>query len=166
MLTRASLLALLLATSALPARAVEQDITLTATVAGTCTVSDSDAPSAVNQALTVKSNGHVSTTPVTLTFPVSCNGPSTLQMTSTNTGLVGPAAVNGYVNKIAYVAATSGVFSAPFTLNVPFGAPQPPVQTQTPAAGDLTLTVTPADQGPLVKGTYSDTIHLVITPLQ
>ncbi|WP_414462422.1 hypothetical protein [Hyphomicrobium sp. DY-1] len=161
-----AMIALALCCAAGPAVAAEQVINLTATVSGSCSISDSASPSAVTQALTINGDGHVSTTPVTMTFPVACNGPSTLQMTSSNYGLVGPGTVAGYVNKIGYTAVTSGVFAAPFTLNVPLGAPQPPVETDVPAAGDLVLTITPQDQGKLVKGSYSDALHLVITPLQ
>jgi hypothetical protein len=90
--------------------AAGQEINLTATVPGTCTIADSASPSAITQNLTIDSQGKVSTSPIVISFPVSCNRTATLALTSTNTGLKGPAAMTNFENQINYVAQTSGLF--------------------------------------------------------
>jgi hypothetical protein len=166
MLARISLLALLLAASPLPAFAVSQDINLTATVTGTCTVSDSLTPSAINQALTINSDGTVSQSPVTVTFPVACNKPASLNMASANKALVGPAAVPNYANTIVYRAVASGGVFPDIELTSDNSAPQPPVFTSGPAAGNISLTITPFTTQPLAAGSYADTLRVTIEPVQ
>ncbi len=167
MLAKSCLLALLLADAPVPAFAVSQDINLTATVTGSCTVSDSLTPSAINQALTINSDGTVSQSPVTVTFPVACNKPASLNMASTNKALVGPAAaVPNYANTIVYRAAASGGVFPDIELTSDNSAPQPPVFTAGPAAGNLSLTITPFTTQPLAAGTYADTLRVTIEPVQ
>jgi hypothetical protein len=165
-----SLAALLIATSAF---AVTQEVHLTATVATSCTISDSTAPTAVTQSLSIDATGRVSTSPVTLTFPFQCNNAANLEVATANRGLSGPAAVSGYESKIHYTAATSGVFPA-VTYNTKVIAPDLPgggssyvSGTNAAAQGTLTLTITPtAHTNPLAPGIYTDTVRLIITPTQ
>jgi hypothetical protein len=155
------------------AAAVTQDITLTAMVPAICTVADSTSPAAVTQQLTIDPTGRVSTSTVNFTFPIACNKPATLEVSSVNTGLSGPSQLSGYENRIHYTAATSGVFPV-ITLNTA-NAPSPgpggsgPYTTTSsgPANGTLSVAVTPtANVNPLAAGAYTETLRLVITPVQ
>lgn len=144
-----------------------QDINLTATVAGSCTISNSNSPSAVSQALTVSSDGFVSTTPVVLNFPVSCNKPASLTLSTANRGLIGPAAAANYQNKIDYGATVTGGVFPDINITTTTDAPQPPVESSGPVSGSMSVNIVPVANGsPLAAGSYADTLRLTITPLQ
>jgi hypothetical protein len=173
MIKRSLLALLMLGAVGGDALAASQDINLTATVDGSCTISNSNNPAAVTQALAVSSDGFVSTSPVVLNFPVACNKPATLSMSAVNKGLVGPAAVANYDNKINYLAQTSGLFPVVSLDTQIAAAPLPgggdPYSSASagPVQGNLSVTVTPASSShPLAGGNYADTLRLTITPLQ
>lgn len=169
MLRLARLLALILLVP-VSAFAASQDITLTAIVPETCIITPTQSPS---HTLTIDSTNKVVTTPVTFSFPVACNSPATMSLSSTSTGLVGPAAAAGFENKINYRVVTGGLFE-PLTFDtlipaapLPDGG-NPYAKTSTePLQGTLTIGVTPApNASPLAAGTYTDTLRVTILPKQ
>lgn len=169
----ASLAALFMTISSAAALAASQDINLTATVEGSCTISDSATPSAVNQALTVSPSGFVSAAPVNVTFPIVCNKAARLELSTINGGLTGPDAVPNYLNRINYTAIAVGAFPS-VGLDTGINAPSLPdggnphqVTSNGPTNGDLSVTVTPTvGSAPLAPGNYADTLRLTITPVQ
>jgi hypothetical protein len=155
------------------AGAVTQDINLTATVPGMCSISDSLSPTSITQNLAIDVTGRVATTPIDVTFPIACNKPAAMVLTSSNFGLTGPAVFAGHDIKIDYAVTTSGIFP-PVTLNTRLNAPSLPdggspyaSASAGPANGTLSLRITPAvSTFPLAAGSYSDTLRLTVTPLQ
>jgi hypothetical protein len=149
-----------------PAGAVTQDINLTAIVPGSCTISGSGTPATAIQPLTVDGTGRVSTTTVTLSFPVSCNKPATVELTSVNSGLTGPTAISGFENKINYVATTSGLVPA-VTIDTAISATATGLPSSGPITGTLAVAITPvANVNPLMAGAYDETLRLTVTPAQ
>jgi hypothetical protein len=163
-----ALAALALFSVAGDALAASQDINLTASVAGSCTISNSESPSALTQALSVSSDGYVSTTPVLVSFPVACNKPASLSLMTVNKGLVGPADATNYQNRIEYGATVSGgVFPDINIIATPLAAPQMPVTSAGPVQGTLNVSIVPVSNAkPLAAGDYADTLRLTISPLQ
>lgn len=164
----ASLFALLLPAAAM---AASQDIQLTATVQGYCSISGADTPAAVVQELVVDGAGRVSAQPVNLNFPVTCNKASTLSVATTNRGLRGPD--DPYFQKVIHYSVVTGGAFGDISMQTDSyqtgsdGQSTHKQSSQSGVDGFVTVKLTPfANITPLAAGTYSDTLRLTITPLQ
>ena len=142
-----------------------QNINLNATVADYCTIGGVTSPAAMTRSISV-SNGIVSTAAVTPAISVAnvvCSKISNVALTSTNTGLTGPASVIGFQNVIHYTAAASFGGATP-TLVTSAGTSATSA-TSGASNGALTVTITPTLNGsPMVAGAYSDTLVVTLTP--
>jgi len=151
--------------------AASQDIQLTATVAGFCSISGADTPAAVVQDLVVDGSGRVSTQPINLSFPVVCNKASSISLATTNIGLRGPDAAH-FEKVINYAVQAGGAFGdvAMQTASYQTGADGQSIHKANSEAGVdgiVSIKVTPvANIIPLAAGTYSDTLRVTIAPLQ
>lgn len=146
--------------------AVSQDINLSADVAAECTLNGSDTPAAIAQAISV-SAGQPSTTPITITVPVSCNTNTETYLSTTNAGLRGPAQIDGLSNRINYIANVAAPGMASWTIDTETA--EPGVVSggllSTSAPHDImTITITPKTNSiPLRNGTYTDTLRVTLT---
>lgn len=145
------------------ALAEDQDIQLTADVQSFCSVEDVNVD---NFEFTV-TDGDVSTTPSTHTIPVTCNGASTVTLTSVEGGLNGPAAVSGFDNIINYTASASGyvTIAAGSTAAVPTAGANEILGTTAGSASatPLAVTVTPiANTNPVLAGAFDDILRVTI----
>jgi hypothetical protein len=163
--------ALLLSLAPSLAIAASQDIQLTATVPGYCSISSADTPAAVVQDLVVDSTGRISTQPVSLNFPVTCNKASSLSLSTTNKGLRGPDAP--YFEKVInYSVQADGVFGGLAMQTDSYqtgsdGQSIHKVSSENGVDGFVSIKVTPfANVIPLAAGSYSDTLRVTISPLQ
>lgn len=152
------------------AQAIDQDIALTATVQTTCTLSGSGAPSALNTAVPIN-NGQVSTTPISVSIPIACNGAASLLVGSLNGGMrkTGGSFPN-FSNRIDYVAHVAGPGYIPFGLDTENASGQVFTEDYAPSAppnGNIVVTITPKQPAlPLTKGTYADTLRVTVIPSQ
>jgi hypothetical protein len=162
-----------LVAAGLPASATDQDINITATVTGFCTIDGSLTPAAdnVNWDALVTS-GFITATPSNQTYAVLCNRASDISLTSLNGALTtATAAAAGFDNIIDYTASTSGfaTIAAGSTATTPTAVGSESLGTTsraTPGAANITVTITPiVNTNPLVAGTYNDTLRLAITPV-
>lgn len=163
------------ATSAL-AQTATQDVNLSATVAGFCTIDGSNTGAARSATVTPTTNGQVAAGSVTITgsdSPVVCNQNTRIQLRSAQAGLTGPGSPTGsFINKIHYTAtatanavtesinttsATANVFTSPGTSS-----------TAGAFSGVLALSIstlaTPSGSY-LLPGSYSDTLTVQLTPV-
>jgi hypothetical protein len=156
------------------AQTATQDIIISATVNGTCTINNLATGTTDTATIVINANGSVNTTPVTPTNApyanVACNGPSQLQLTSLSGGVLNGAAAAGFQNIINYTASATwnSVTANVNTSTVPT-ATGPEAGTAQPVAtafiGSLSVTITPiANTLPLVKGAYTDTLRVTLTP--
>jgi hypothetical protein len=158
------------------AQSATQDINITATVPGLCTINGLATGSPVGTAVIPTTSGNVDVTPITPTGSpfanVVCNGPSQLQLTSLNGGVFNTASAAGFDNIINYSASATwhGVTATINTSTNPAasvggsesGTPAP---VATAGSGALSVTITPiANAQPLMVGTYSDTLRITLTP--
>ncbi|WP_273218919.1 hypothetical protein [Hyphomicrobium zavarzinii] len=154
-----------------PAHAVDQDISLSATVASSCTLSGSAAPSALSATIPV-TNGQVSTTPITIDIPIACNAGASLIIGTLNGGLRRPGGSwPQTTNRIDYVAHVAGASYMPFSIDTEPTQGQAffenPFAPSGPPNGNLTITITPKQPAlPLYQGNYSDTLRVTVTPSQ
>ncbi len=143
----------------------DQTITIGANVGGFCTVGAVTNPTPSFTA----PGGNVNLTPSIHSIPVTCNGASTVTVTSANGGLTGPAFIAGFENIINYTVSTSGYVSASgSTLTVPSAVG---LETLATAGGGasvtpLAVTLTPvANTDPVLAGSYSDVVTVTIVAL-
>lgn len=158
------------------AQSATQDINITATVAGLCTINGLAVGSPVGTAVIATPSGNVDVTPITPTGSpfanVVCNGPSALQLTSLTGGVLNSSSASGFDNVIDYTAsATWNSITASIDTSSVAGASAGANETGTPqsvptaAAGALSVTITPiANAQPLMAGSYSDTLRVTLTP--
>lgn len=159
--------------SALPlstARAIDQDIALTATVAPTCTLSGSAAPSALSTTIPV-TNGQVSTTPIAVSIPLACNGPASLLVGTLNGGLrKSGGSFPNFSSRIDYVAHVAGPGYIPFSLDTEQTSGQTFTEDYAPSGppnGNIVVTITAKQPAlPLTKGSYADTLRVTVIPSQ
>lgn len=146
------------------AQSATQNINLDATVLDYCSISGAATAVDQNRTITVTS-GTVDTAALAQVSVanVACSKISDLTLTSTNTGLTGPAAAGGFQNVIHYTAAASFDGAAP-TLNTSSGSTVT-APTTGAATGTLTVDITPiANAAPMVAGGYSDVLVVTLTP--
>jgi hypothetical protein len=156
------------------AQSATQDINITATVAGLCTINGVATGTPVGTAVIPTPSGNVDTTPITPTGSpfanVVCNGPSEIQLTSLSGGVVNPASAAGFENVINYTASatwnsvTANIDTStnPATGASESGAAEP---VATAGSGALSVTIVPlANTDPLIAGSYSDTLRVTLTP--
>ncbi len=167
----ASIAALLLVAST-PSFATDQDITITATVAGFCTIDGSLTPGVdtVNWDSLV-TTGFITATATNRTYAVICNRATDLSLTSLNGALTtASAAAVGFENLINYTASASGfaTIAAGSTATTATAVGNETLGTNTRAtagSANITVAITPiVNTDPLVEGTYTDTLRLTITP--
>lgn len=155
------------------AQAATQDVNITATVAKYCAVGGSATPSALNTTIPVSATGTVTTAAQNFTVSsVVCNTATNVVATSVSGGVKSAtAAPSGFTNIINYTgAATFG--SATSSINTATVATAAASEAGNTAAatgataGDLTISVTPAQPGqPLIAATdYSDVLRVTLTP--
>lgn len=153
--------------------AVSQDINLTATVQPSCTISDTETPSAISQNVAVTPQGTVVESTSNYSFPIRCNTPARLQISNVTGAMTGPTASSQYAARIDYIVNTTGYFP-PITMNTivpaappPDGSPVYSSVSSEASDGTLSVSITPqVATGPLAAGTYTDTVRLTITPIQ
>lgn len=151
-----------------------QNVNLTATVGGYCTI-DGASTGTVRSATVPVANGVV--TPGNLTIggssgSVICTDNARIQLRTTSKGLTNPAAAAGvFVNKIHYTA-TANYNGATETINteaatagvdtagvLTAGGPQ----TNQPLTLAIDITATPSGKF-LANGTYTDTLVVTLSP--
>jgi hypothetical protein len=158
------------------AQVATQDINITATVLGACTINNVATGSPVGTAtIPVNAAGAVTTTAITPTGSpfanVACNAASNLQLTSLNGGVRNTGTPGaGFTNIINYQASatwnavTANINTAtnPAAAGAETGAV---AAVATAHAGNLTVTITPtANALPLITGSYTDTLRVTLTP--
>lgn len=158
------------------AQSATQDINITATVSGLCTINGLATGSPVGSAVIPTPSGNVDVTPITPSGSpfanVVCNGPSTLLLTSLNGGVLNTTTSSGFDNIINYEAsATWSSVTATINTETDPAASVGGSEDGTPAAvstagsGSLSVTITPiTNSQPLIAGTYSDTLRVTLTP--
>ena len=160
------------ATSAF-AQTAQQDINISATVAGYCRISGAATPAALNATVPVSTVGVVDTTDIPFTIPgVVCNTAADLRAASQSGGVKSGASVTaGFSNIINYTGeaklgtTTSTINTA--TTTTAIGVEQGNIAPTSGAyTGDLNIKITPQSAtDPLVAGSYSDTMRVTITPI-
>lgn len=146
------------------AQTATQNINLNAIVADYCSISGTATGAAQNRTITVTS-GSVDTAALSqvTVANVACSKVSDLTLTSTNTGLTGPAAAGGFQNVIHYTAAASFDGATP-TLDTS-ATNTVTAATTAAATGNLTVDITPqSNASPMVAGNYSDVLVVTLTP--
>ena len=152
-----------------PARA----FTVTGTVAKACTIGGVYTPGADSATIPVGPTGVVNTTPINKSYASAiCNSLTNLQVTSQSGGVKRAAAApSGLTHIINYSAAASygGASSTLNTATIPTatGAEAGTVGTTSGAtsSGSISVIITPQTCAqPLVKGSYSDTLRITLTP--
>ncbi len=169
----AALLALALADTA-NAQTATQDINISATVTSACTINNAATGSVDTATIPITLAGSVNTAPVTPTNSpyanVACNGPSNLQLTSLNGGVVNAGSAAGFARIIDYTAsatwhsvtATVNTSTVATAVGAESGTVQP---VATAFSGSLGVTITPiANVLPLLQGAYADTLRVTLTP--
>lgn len=151
------------------AHSVDQDIELTATVASSCTLSQSTTPGALTANISI-TNGEVSTTPITFDIPVACNFPPVFTVTTLKGGLRNHLSAPGSTNRIDYVANIAAPHFIPLTFDTGNTSGRTVFEGSAPSAlpnGNMTVTITPKQPGQLLReGTYSDTLRITFAPYQ
>lgn len=164
--------AAILVAVATPVSATDQDINITATVTGFCTIAGSLTPTAdtVNWDSLV-TTGNITATATNRTYAVVCNRATDISLTSLNGALTtASAAATGFENLINYTASASGfaTVASGSTATTATAVGNETLGTATRATAgseNITVTITPiANTNPLVQGTYTDTLRLNITP--
>lgn len=161
--------------SATPASAqtATQDINITATVPGFCSIAGGFSPTALNTTIPVSSNGTVTTTVQNFTInSVICNKITNVLATSQSGGVKSAtAAASGFTNIIDYTGAatfgsvTSTINTATITTAIAAEAGNT-AATAGAVSGDLTVAITPAQpSSPLMAATdYADILRITLTP--
>lgn len=160
----ATLAATVAGQSAAWAQSATQNITLNATVADFCSIAGAATGGSVTRTITV-TNGTVNTSalPVVNVASVACSKVSDVTLSTTNTGLTGPAAVPSFQNAIHYTANASFSGATP-SLNTG-SATTATAATSGAATGTLTVNITPnANASPVVPGSYTDTLVVTLAP--
>ena len=163
-----ALLSAVLSYSSAQAQTATQNITISASVAKSCSIGGSSMGG--TSALTVPTtNGFVAATPLTPTgspfATVSCNAPSNLQLTSDNQGVTtsGTPPPN-FASKFDYTASATWN-SVTATINTSSSASGTAQPVSTAFTGSLSVSVTPiGNSNQLIAGAYSDVLHVTLTP--
>jgi len=170
-------LTLLVAAVACPsiaaAQTATQDVQINATVNSVCTINNAATGGVSTVTIPVSAAGAVNTgtlTPSGSPFAnVACNAPSNLQLTSQNGGVTTAAtAVTGFAGKIDYSASATW-HSVTASINTSAASSGPFAGTAAPVAtafsGSLAVSITPIGNTlPLLAGSYTDTLHITLTP--
>jgi hypothetical protein len=156
------------------AQTATQDINISATVASTCTINNAATGTVDTATIPITLAGSVNTAPITPTNApyanVACNGPSELQLTSLNGGVVNAGSAAGFAHIIDYTAsatwhsvtATLNTSTVATAVGAESGTAQP---VATAFSGSLAVTITPiANVLPLLQGAYADTLRVTLTP--
>ncbi len=137
-----------------------------ATVTSSCTV---NAGGGSDSATINVNSGAVDTTPITKTYPVTCNAPATATLMSVSDGLVNPTAPpSGFANHIDYQAGTTGFVAITGSTTTSGATPNHLLGTDTTGGASNTpvnVQINPqTSAAPLVAGSYSDTLTLASIP--
>ena len=155
------------------AQTATQDISITATVPGFCSIAGGFSPAALNTTIPISSNGTVTTTVQNFTInTVVCNKITNVVATSQSGGVKSAtAAASGFTNIIDYtgVATFGSVSSTINTVTVATAVAAEAGNTAATAgaaSGDLTVAITPAQPSlPLMAASdYSDILRITLTP--
>jgi hypothetical protein len=152
-----------------------QNVNLTATVGGYCTI-DGGPTGTLRSATVPVTNGVVTSGPLALggtSGQVICTLNAKIQLTSANAGLTNPATVaNPFINKIHYTAtasyngATETINTATATAGVATAGVNTTAGGKTNFPLDLAVNITQTPQGNyLANGTYSDTLVVTLSPM-
>lgn len=169
---RSTILALFLLAATTPAAATDQNINITATVAGFCSIDGTLTPAddTINWDSLV-TTGFITATATNRTYAVVCNRATDISLTSINGAMTtASAAAAGFENLINYTAGTSGfaTIAAGSTATTPTATGNELLGSTTratPGAANIVVTATPiTNTNPLVEGTYTDTLRLRIIP--
>lgn len=153
-----------------------QNVSLTATVGGYCTIDNSSIGTAITRSITV-TNGKASGTGLGLISitGVTCTAQPKIRLQSTKGGIVAgagsPAITGNFVNKIHYTA-TATYASVQSIINTQGinnfdGGSSSLSSTGIQTGGTLTLQVSPVatpDTNLLVNGDYDDTLTITLGP--
>lgn len=172
LIKKAAVAAVVLAAGIGSAMATDQDINLTATVAGFCKIDGSLTPTDDNVDLTpLVTAGFIAATQTDRTFAVVCNKATDISLTSLNGAMTtASAAATGFENIINYTASASGfaTVASGSTATTATAAGSETLGTATratPGAANIVVAITPiTNTDPLVEGVYADTLRLSITP--
>ncbi|KUO60155.1 MAG: hypothetical protein APF80_16625 [Alphaproteobacteria bacterium BRH_c36] len=169
---KAAALAAVLVAGAGSAMATDQDINLTATVAGFCRIGGSLTPTADTVNLdSLVTAGFITATQTDRTYAVICNKATDISLESQNGAMTtASASALNFENVINYTASTSGfaTISAGSTATTATASgPESLGSTTraTPGSANIVVSITPiGNTDPLVEGVYQDTLRLSITP--
>ncbi|HEX5470885.1 MAG TPA: hypothetical protein VFW73_03315 [Lacipirellulaceae bacterium] len=161
-----------LATSAY-AQAAQQEIQISATVLSSCTVNGASNGVIDTATINIDSSGNVIVAPITPDAApyvnVVCNAPSTIQLRSTEGAVKTAATGSGFTNIIDYQASatwngqTATIDTS--TIAAATGQETGSAEPVSAGSGDLDVTITPeANSLPLIGGSYSDSLFVVLTP--
>jgi hypothetical protein len=152
-----------------------QNVNLTATVGGYCTI-DGGPTGTLRSATVPVTNGVVTSGPLALggtSGQVICTLNAKIQLTSANAGLTNSVTVaDPFINKIDYTATASynGAIESINTTSASAGVAT--LGAVTSAGGrtnfplDLAVNITPTPNGKyLANGTYSDTLTVTLSPM-
>jgi hypothetical protein len=155
-------------------QAAQQQIQITATVGKSCTINGASTGTIDTAIIPIDASGNVLTPPITpVNAPyanVVCNAPSTIQLTSQQGSVKNTTSPPlGYTNIIDYQASATwnSVTATIDTATIPAanGTESGTAQPVSAGSGSLQVTINPeANASPLVGGTYSDLLTVLLTP--
>jgi hypothetical protein len=155
-------------------QAAQQQIQITATVNKACTINGASTGTLDTATIPIDASSNVVTgaiTPANAPYAnVICNAPSTIQLKSQNGGMKNTATPpSGYTNIIDYQASAiwNSVTATIDTSTIPTanGTESGTAQPVSAGSGSLQVTINPAaNSSPLVGGTYSDLLTVLLTP--
>lgn len=161
-------LAALLAFSGGAVQAADQEIELSATVAGFCTTTGA---ASIPQAIPTDSSGNVVDSNIDVNIgDIVCNGPTDVQLSSANGGVFSAtSAPSGFQNVINYQASVTAPTAASVNANASTPTPTAGATASTSGATSNTgvlVTIDPTPNPlPLVAASdYADTLTVSITP--
>ena len=155
------------------AQTAQQEIQISATVQSSCTINGTSTGVVDTATIGIDASGNVIVSPITPAnapyVNVVCNGPSTLQLRSTQGAVKNAATQSGFANIINYQAAATwnGQTATIDTATIPAAAGQETgiAEPVSAGSGNLDVTITPeANSQPLVGGNYSDSLFVLLTP--
>ena len=154
------------------AQSATQNITLSATVPGYCTVGGGASATTASATDIPVTNGTPDTSLINVSGlgAVNCNENIKLTLTSLNGGVLGGAGVAGYSNRIDYTASAtySGLTQTLTTSGTPGQSSGITAGLSTGGASSsatLGVTITPiTPANVLLPGAYSDTLAVLLTP--
>ncbi|WP_083509710.1 hypothetical protein [Hyphomicrobium sulfonivorans] len=155
------------------AQTATQDITISATVNGYCSINNAATGGPSSATIPISTAGAVVLGPITPTNSpfanVACNTPSVLQLQSLNGGATNGATATDFQSFINYTAEAvwHGVTAALDTTSSSGTGPVTgtPQNVATAFSGSMSVTINPISNAlPLVQGSYSDTLRITLTP--